>query len=144
MDFSTAMTGSELSKLQSQVDTFNKIVNSGRVAKDSLDKDDFLSILLTQLQHQDPTEPMDDKEFIAQLAQFSTLEQITNMSSEFSKMSNLISSSQAMSLLGKSVDIMHGEALISGMVQEVTGGNFPQIMVNGVYYDFTSVERVKQ
>ena len=144
MDISTTMMGSDLSRLQSQVETFNKIVNSGRVAKDSLDKDDFLSILLTQLQHQDPTAPMDDKEFIAQLAQFSTLEQITNMSTEFSKLSNLISSSQAITLLGKSVDIMQGETLISGMVQEVTGGDLPQIMVNGVYYDFNSVERVKQ
>jgi flagellar basal-body rod modification protein FlgD len=42
-------------------------------------KDAFLKLLLTQLQHQDPTQPQADTEFLAQLAQFSTLEQLTEM-----------------------------------------------------------------
>lgn len=69
------------------------VVNS---AKDTLGKDDFLRLLITQLRYQDPLSPMEDKEFIAQMAQFSSLEQIRNLY----KLNQL---QQATSLLGRSV-----------------------------------------
>ena len=47
-----------------------------------LGKDDFLQLLVTQLQHQNPLEPMSDTEYIAQLAQFSSLEQMENIADE--------------------------------------------------------------
>ena len=57
------------------------------IANNSLDKMAFLRLLTTQLRYQDPMSPMDDKEFIAQLAQFSSLEQMQNLSQDFSKFS---------------------------------------------------------
>lgn len=62
----------------------------------SLGKDAFLQILITQLQNQDPTSPMDDKEFIAQMAQFSSLEQMQNMTKA---MENLLASQQQTQLM---------------------------------------------
>lgn len=51
-----------------------------RTPSASLGKDEFLKILMTQLQNQDPTNPMDDREFVSQMATFSSLEQMMNMS----------------------------------------------------------------
>ncbi|QPQ32039.1 flagellar hook assembly protein FlgD [Lysinibacillus sp. JNUCC 51] len=61
-----------------------------------LGKDAFLKLLITQLQHQDPTNPMDDREFISQMAQFSSLEQMQNMTKA---MESLLASQQQTQLM---------------------------------------------
>ena len=58
----------------------NKATTSA--ATKELGKDQFLKILITQLQNQDPMQPMEDKEFIAQMAQFSSVEQLVNISTQ--------------------------------------------------------------
>jgi flagellar basal-body rod modification protein FlgD len=146
MDISLSLTPQEQARTSQQVDAFNKTLNEGRGAKASaaLDKNDFLKILITQLSHQDPTEPMQDKEFIAQMAQFSSLEQMTNVSSEISKVAALLAKGQAVSLLGRMVEIAAGSQIVEGMVDEVSGGDYPQILVNGLFYDVSQVQKVRR
>jgi flagellar basal-body rod modification protein FlgD len=60
-------------------------------AKDPLGKDAFLNLLVTQLQHQDPTQPMADAEFLAQLAQFSSLEQLQEMNQSLTQIAQFYS-----------------------------------------------------
>jgi flagellar basal-body rod modification protein FlgD len=74
----------------------------------SLGKDDFLQMLVAQLQNQDPLSPMDGTDFVAQLATFSSLEQLTNMNSQLA-MQGLYQATmintQAVNLLGKEVTV---------------------------------------
>ena len=108
----------------------------------NLGKDDFLRILITQLSHQDPTAPMQDTEFIAQMAQFSSLEQMTNMAADFNRMARYLMANEAVSSLGKGVEIVTHNEVVHGVVQAITRGDVPQIMVNGRYFDWEQVTAV--
>jgi flagellar basal-body rod modification protein FlgD len=71
-----------------------------------LGRDDFLNLLVTQLQHQDPLNPMDSTDFTAQLAQFSSLEQLSNMSGQLKELAaaqTVFANSQAVGYIGHSV-----------------------------------------
>jgi flagellar basal-body rod modification protein FlgD len=89
----------------------------------SLGKDEFLKILMAQLQNQDPLNPMEDKEFIAQMAQFSTLEQTTNMSSLLEKFINTQTQSDSIlkysEMIGKQVDWKSNDDTGSGIVKSI-------------------------
>jgi flagellar basal-body rod modification protein FlgD len=77
--------------------------NQSNTGSSSLGKDDFLKILMTQLQNQDPTNPMDDSQFISQMATFSSLEQLTNMNTQ---LGDLLQQNQIMGysqLVGKEI-----------------------------------------
>ena len=84
----------------------------------TLGKDDFLKLLTTELQNQDPTQPVDDTQFVAELAQFSSLEQLQNISSQMNTLITASSSSSEMAataLIGKQVSYdASGVDLVSG------------------------------
>src|SRR6476469_5100338 len=87
----------------------------------TLGKDDFLKLLVTQLQHQDPMNPMDDKDFMGQMAQFSTLEQITNMAQSTSQMGAETQVSQSIALIGHQVTFARQDGTTgSGLASSVT------------------------
>ena len=69
----------------------------------ALGKDDFLKLLVSQLQHQDPMEPANDTEFIGQMAQFSALEQESNTAESTGKMADQLTRAGALGLIGKTV-----------------------------------------
>jgi flagellar basal-body rod modification protein FlgD len=76
------------------------------LATKELDRDAFLNLLVTQLQNQDPLDPTDSVEFTAQLAQFSSLEQLGNVNDNLKQLQNFqasINNSQAVSLIGKEI-----------------------------------------
>jgi flagellar basal-body rod modification protein FlgD len=141
----TQMNAADLARVNQEVDRFNKELaaeNNGRKTSNELGKDDFLKLLITQMQNQDPTEPMENTEFIAQMAQFSSLEQMTNMASSFEKMSNYISASEGASMLGKTVQVNVGDATVTGVVSGAIRGETPQVIVNGMRYDLNKVAAV--
>ena len=142
MNINTALSPQDLAITKTEVDAFNKSMNSKKTGKANLDRDDFLKLLITQLQHQDPTSPVEDKDFIAQMAQFSSLEQMTNMSTGFQKLSGLLASSEASQVLGKTVEIRNGDNLVRGIVDRVVRGDSPLVGVNGGIYDFSQIESV--
>ena len=143
VNLNTQMSAEDQARLKMQVDTFNKsnIVN-GRTTHQELGKDDFLKLLVKQLSNQDPLNPMDNTEFVAQMAQFSSLEQLTNMNAEFARMNNMLTTSGAINTIGKTVDIDMNGARTTGVVDAVTGGLNPQVRVNNMFYDMKHVAAV--
>ena len=111
------------------------IVGSGtsstQSATSTLTQQDFLSILLTQLQFQDPLKPMDDEQFVAQMAQFSALEVNTEESAKLDTLVSFNSINQGVNLLGHTVTV-------NSNVQGVSGAQTASGIVTAV--DFSSGE----
>ena len=139
----TTMTSSEKFAVDNAVNNFNKANTvNGRTASQQLGKDDFLKLLITQLSNQDPTNPMEDTQFIAQMAQFSSLEQMTNMNESFNKMAAMINSSQAAATIGRTVDIDIGDTTEKEVIEATTMGTRPQVKVNEMSYQLDKTKAV--
>jgi flagellar basal-body rod modification protein FlgD len=81
---------SSTSNVTSAADTQNQNSQKSDQMGNGLGEDAFLKLLVTQLQHQDPLQPQDDSQFLAQLAQFSSLEQLTTISSSIQQLVTLV------------------------------------------------------
>jgi flagellar basal-body rod modification protein FlgD len=109
------------------------------VGQKSLGADDFMKILMTQLTAQDPMNPMKDTEFIAQMANFSSLEQMRGLSQSFSAYSSSQQMATAPLYLGCEVTVKDPSAVngeIKGKVESVTvKDGSPSLVINGKNYD---------
>lgn len=85
---STVQAKSKAALKAAGVTGYESEATGDRVVKKELDRDAFLQLLVLQMQNQDPLEPVENTEMIAQLAQFSALEQMTNLNSSFEKLSS--------------------------------------------------------
>ena len=104
---------------------------SATSAANQISIQDFLKILVAQLNNQDPMKPMDNQEFVTQLAQFTSLQQTQEMNTKISSLLTQQATTQSIGMLGRSVDVNSGGTTSTGTVK---GLNFvngePQLTVN--------------
>lgn len=120
--------------------------NAFPTPKQTLDADDFMKILMTQLTAQDPMNPMKDTEFIAQMANFSSLEQMRTLSQSFTSYSNDQKMAAAPSYLGCEVtvkDAANGD--ITGVVDAITlKDGAPALVINGKTYGTNLITDIRR
>lgn len=103
---------------------------SSSLQSSSINMQDFLNILLTQLTYQDPLKPMDNKEFMAQLAQFTTLGQTQELNAKIDSLLSTQASMQAVGLIGKTVTFSTEQGAQSGTVSALSwAGTTPQLSI---------------
>ena len=107
--------------------------------------DDFMKLLATQFQEQDPLKPMDDTAFIAQTAQFTSLQQTNTLVQQMTQLSAAQGLATANGYIGRNVTIDLGNSqTVTGPVSAVdASGATPQIIVNGTAYPLSSVLRLE-
>ncbi|WP_124553679.1 flagellar hook assembly protein FlgD [Methylophilus methylotrophus] len=97
----------------------------------SLGQEEFLKILLSQLQYQDPLKPLDNQQFLAQLAQFSTLAQTSQLNDRIDTLLNIQSATQSVGLIGRTVEVQStvGDTAAVGVVSSLNFAN-GQLAIN--------------
>ena len=117
----------------------------GRVPSKTMGQTEFLSLLVVQMQNQDPLKPVSDTEFIAQMAQFTSLEQTKEMSSNLQQLLQSQALTQGTGLLGKTVKVATGEnensVFTKGIVTdlEVNKDGDVSLILNNKAYSLESV-----
>lgn len=119
------------------VDPYSLSSATGTTKTKGMGKDDFLKMLLAQLKNQDPLKPVDGTDFAAQLAQFTSIEQLTNMSTQLASLATsqaAMTNTQSIDLIGKEVTAGGGNTVnVSGSTAQITYNldkNAQQVAVN--------------
>ncbi|MFZ5967020.1 MAG: flagellar hook capping FlgD N-terminal domain-containing protein [Bacillota bacterium] len=127
--------------ISSITNTTSSTTSTQRTSNSELGKDDFMNLLITELKYQDPLDPMEGTEYVTQLAQFSTLEQMYNLNTSLSSM-------EALSMTGKYItatvtDSTGTTSLIEGTVDSVKMKNGKAtLVVNGTDVEMENVTNV--
>jgi len=150
---------SEITNMQNQTAYNNMLAGANKTTKEN-DSNMFLTLMLQQLQNQDPTQPTDNTEWLAQLAQYSSLEQMTQMnqgltdcmsylSAMYNDMSLNSEITQTLSLIGKEVTLKDpedetGKKTITGKVSEASfEDGTGKVKVGDKYYSIGNIISVK-
>ena len=122
----------------------NTIAEQGKRDGATMQMDDFLQLLTAQISNQDPLEPMKDTEFISQMANIASLEQMEQFSKGFETFADSQKDMVAQAYLGRQVNVTDGERSISGVVDAVDKAEDGQIsvQVNGQFYNPQDITRV--
>ena len=125
--------------LSTNSSTMYSMDGSSRVPTKTLGQEDFLQLLVAQMSQQDPMNPVKDTEFIAQMAQFSSLEQSKAMMQDMASL-------RATTLLGTTVmveDEDYPTGINTGVVDSVMMENgTARLLVNGTRYDLSDILRI--
>jgi len=117
--------------------------SSGRVPKKSLGQEDFLKLITVQLSKQDPLKPMEDTSFMAQMAQFSALEQSSQMARDMAALRSDINLQSGSALIGREVTLDSRDGPVTGTVDSVDSSTGTvRLGVDGAFYPLSSVKRV--
>ena len=157
-----SVISNEITTMQNQT-AFNQTEVGRTTSTETDDSNMFLTLMLQQLQNQDPTQPTDNTEWLAQLAQYSTLEQMTQMNEGFEDCMSYLSAlysdiaanaeiNQTLSMIGKDVTIKipaekEGEkdTIITGKVEEASfEEGTGQVKVNGEYYSIANIVSIRE
>lgn len=137
--------------MASAINTSNNVatttgISTATTGMDGLDKNAFINLLLTQLKYQDPLNPVDNQQMIAQLAQFSALEQSQQLNTKMDSLSTSMADTKATSLLGHKVTIQgpDDETPTMGNVTAIMyDGTTPMAVVNGKNFPLSGVLRIE-
>jgi flagellar basal-body rod modification protein FlgD len=120
--------------------------SSSNLQASSLGLQDFLKVLLTQLSYQDPLKPMDNQEFMAQIAQFTSVEQTQQLNTKIETLINNQAALQSVGLIGRTVDATTNTGTLTGTVTALSlQGSSPSLSVktaSGSVIDGVSISQI--